>query len=387
MTFALSAISRAADLDTAIDEVEASLQRDLAGRRAEAAIFFVSSQHALGYPTLGSTLRERLGVDVVGCSTVQVMDRTGDAEGRPGLGVLLVGSDVAGTNLAIQPFAVPNLDTEGSKRGTELTERLRPRTAQTPGEHQLLIVLPDAYVGSLAPFLKPLLGEHIIGGAPSENGLGRTYQWGPDGKVMAAGACGWFVRGDLQIDIAVAQGCAPVGPEFEVTEAVGPVIMTLDGRPALEVFVERLPVPLRMQLPRALRTVSVTTVEGDGFVAHQIIGLEADRQGLVCASPIATGQKVRFAIRESGTARDDMRKQLEKLSERLRGRKPLFGLYFDAIGRGQSLYGLPDLDASLIDGALGEFPWIGMSSSAEVASFLGETRLLSFSGVLGVVSE
>lgn len=393
MTAAYCALSRASDTNTAIEEVVATLKLAVRGRNTEGSfaqayngVFFVSSHHAAAFPSLGAELSRRLGFPLIGCSAAHVTDRCGDAEGRPGLGVLLLSSpdDAHARLLDIEPFSVSHLDSEGSKHGVELSARLGARS------EDWLLVFPDAYVGSLAPFMTPLLSHRVFGGAPSERGLGRVWQWGPEGRALSGGACGWVVRRnkqlDVRVDVAVAQGCAPVGPAFVVTEANGPVIMALDGRPALEVFIERLPAPLRMQLPRALRTVSVTTDVGSNFVAHQIIGLEADHQGLVCAQKVNVGTKVRFAIRESLSAREDMRKQLELLAEKLRGRRAVFGLYFDAIGRGQSLYGHADIDASLIDGVLGEFPWLGMSSSAEIATWLGEARLLSFSGVLGVVS-
>jgi len=385
---AAHAVSHAAALDQAVNAACAEIKKQLGATQPSVAIFFVTPQHAKQFSTLGPALKEKLGCPSVGCTTLYVMSRSGESEDEPAFGLLAIAGDIA-----THAFSETELTANAATIGRQLGQSF----AELPGVGRMLMLLPDAYVGSLAPLVNPLVscyGPHpLIGGAPTEAGLGRTLQWGPDGKAHSGAVSGVFFRGEFEVLTAVMQGCAPVGPAMEVTEAVGPVVMELDGKPALEVFAARLPGPLREQLPRAFRTVLFAVDEGDRrldgssrFLARHIVGLEADRQGLVFAEPIAQGTHVRLAIREASAAREDIKRELVDLSQRLAGRTPIFGLYFNCTNRGSQLYGVKDMDASYIDGQLGHFPWLGMASNAELATVHGHARIFAYTGVLSVVA-
>ena len=387
MIVAAQAVSHAPTLEQAVDTACADVRKQLGAHTPQVAVFFVTPQHAKQFASLGARLQERIGCPSVGCTTLYVMSHSGEGEDEPAFGLLAIAGDIA-THAFSQTEVTANAATIGRQLGQSF--------AELPGAGRMLMLLPDAYVGSLAPLVQPLVscyGPHpLIGGAPTEAGLGRTFQWGPDGKAHSGAVSGIFFRGDFEVLTAVMQGCAPVGPPMEVTEAVGPVVMELDHQPALEVFAARLPGPLREQLPRAFRTVLFAVDEGDRrldgssrFLARHIVGLEADRQGLVFAEPIAQGTKVRLAIREASAAREDIKRELVDLSQRLDGRTPAFGFYFNCTNRGSQLYGVKDMDASYIDGQLGRFPWLGMASNAELATVHGNTRLFAYTGVLSVV--
>ncbi len=380
MIKAAVSISAVPTLSAAVEMCASSVLQQL-GTTPSLAIFFVTPHHAAHFPELGSWLKQRLRCELAGCTTTHVSTRDGENEAEPGFGVLAIAGDIDA-----KAFVAGDLQARAGEIGKELGESFAAR----PAANRLLCVFPDAYVGSLAPLVRPLVSAYghfpLVGAAPSESGLGRTRQWGPDGIAHSGALSGFFLGGQFDVLSAVMQGCAPVGAKMEVTEAAGPVVMALDGRPALEVFAERLPQPLREQLPRAFRTVLFSTEEKGGFLARHIVGLEADRQGLVFAESIPEGSKVRLAIREAGTAREDIKKQLALLADQLHGRTPLFGLYFNCSGRGSQLYGVKDIDASYIDGALGPFPWLGMSSNAELATVAGEARLFAYTGVLTVVA-
>src|SRR5690606_30875266 len=46
--------------------------------------------------------------------------------------------------------------------------------------------------------------------------------------------------GDVQMDTVVLHGCKPAGAYHTVTKSDGPVVLEIDGRPALEVIAELL---------------------------------------------------------------------------------------------------------------------------------------------------
>ena len=82
--------------------------------------------------------------------------------------------------------------------------------------------------------------------------------------------------GDIQVVTGLSQGCAPVGPTHEVTARQGPWILSLDGRPAIDVLKEDVGEVLARNLER---------IAGFIHIALPIIG--ADRPDYVVRNLLA----------------------------------------------------------------------------------------------------
>ncbi len=383
--FAAAAVSKQESLDEAEREVTSRLLAALGDKTPSLLIVAATPHYAAHYGSIPDRLgRAFPSSSVIGCSTTGVLARDGETEGEPGLAVLAVGG------LRASPFLAPEL----KLHARDIGRRLGQSFAELPGAGKLLLLMPDAYVGSLQPLLDSLASCYgplpLAGGAPSEQGLGRTYQWGPAERdqsirTISGGLSGVFLSGEFESIVSVAQGCSPVGAPMLVTEAHGNVVRALDHQPALEAFIARLPGPLRGDLPRAMSSVLFAVEEGTSFVARHLVGIEAEGQGLVLGEAIPEGSKLRLAIRDASSAREDMKRELEAVKAKVGDRRIVCGVYFSCTGRGSSLHGIRDLDASYIDGELGEFPWIGLQTSAEIA-FLGATfHVFAYSGVLALL--
>lgn len=388
--FAASAVSRAPTLAEAEAQIVAKLTEALGQRKPEVVLLAATTHHAQDYSLLPSRIsRAFSGANVIGCSTTGIMSRDGETEDEPGLAALAIGG------LDAAPFLAAEL----KQHGAEIGRKLGKSFAELPSLGKLLLLMPDAYVGSLDPLLRSLASCYgplpLAGGAPSEEGLGRTFQWGPEAvrvdparpsiRTISGGLSGVFLSGAFEAIVTVAQGCEPIGSPMKVTEAAGTVVMSLDGTPALEAFISRLPGPLKGDLPRALSSVLFAVREGDTVITRHVVGIEAERQGLVLSEAIAEGAEVRLAIRDAASARADMRRELEATKARIGQRRIVCGIYFSCAGRGSSLHGIRDVDTSYIDGELGEFPWIGMHTSAEIALLGAGLHLFAYSGVLALV--
>jgi small ligand-binding sensory domain FIST len=94
-----------------------------------------------------------------------------------------------------------------------------------------------------------------------------------------------------------------------------------------------------------------------------------------------------FTLRDGQRARDDLEQMLQRQSERLGGKKPALGLYFNCCARGASLYGIADIDSAYIRRTLGDFPLIGMFGGYELAPLGGANHLFAYTGVLALVTE
>jgi small ligand-binding sensory domain FIST len=73
--------------------------------------------------------------------------------------------------------------------------------------------------------------------------------------------------------------------------------------------------------------------------------------------------------------------------EKLDGRKPGFGFYFNCCARGNSLYGIPGIDTAYIRQALGDFPLIGMFGGYELAPLGRANHLFAYTGALALIAD
>jgi small ligand-binding sensory domain FIST len=64
-----------------------------------------------------------------------------------------------------------------------------------------------------------------------------------------------------------------------------------------------------------------------------------------------------------------------------------FGLYFNCLARGSSLYGREGVDSAALSRHLPGVPILGFSCNAEIAPLRGMNALLTYTGVLVLVSE
>ena len=61
-----------------------------------------------------------------------------------------------------------------------------------------------------------------------------------DDQVLAQGAIGVSIAGEVSVDHVVSQGCRPIGTPLVVTKAKNNLLLELGGRPALEVVQETM---------------------------------------------------------------------------------------------------------------------------------------------------
>ena len=94
-----------------------------------------------------------------------------------------------------------------------------------------------------------------------------------------------------------------------------------------------------------------------------------------------------FTLRDGSVSREDLKVTLEAQAQMWGEQRPGFGLYFNCLGRGRGLYGLPDLDTAYIKQYLGDIPLIGFFSGCEIAPIQHQHSLHQYSGVLVLIGE
>ena len=360
--------------------------------RADTAVVFFSAEHGGRPEELAESLSAATGAQkITGCSAAGVLTGAGEVEGSHSLAVLAFASD----QVRGQPFLVQPLRERDEIAGAEIARQ----AARTGDEDFLLVLLPDTYSGHPQRLLGSLESHAgfvpVVGAGASESGAARTTYQVCGGTVTTNAVAGMGFAGAFQTHVDITQGCQPITEPMKITRAKGNVIYEIDHRPALEVFARLLKGPLTKDLRRALMVLFVglpadtdeNSVAPGKYVIRNIVGLDPNEGILGVADEVHEGQAIIFALRDGQRAREDLIQMLQRQAERLAGKKPAFGLYFNCCARGASLYGMESIDTAYIRQILGNFPLIGMFGGYELAPLGRSNHLFAYTGVLVLITD
>ena len=237
------------------------------------------------------------------------------------------------------------------------------------------------------------------------------------GGVLQGGLSGVAFSAAVGLLSRVTQGCQPVSPEREVTEAEGHVLLKLGGEPALDVMLADLGISLR-EPQKAIAVVRSTLVglspagqSGVGRTGHlgsdvrvrHIIGLDPLRQGVAIAEHLLPGMRLSFVRRDVQAARADLVRVCAEIREELEpetlsieainalsddpvptapqpGKRIAGAVYVSCTGRGGPHFGGPSAELQIIRHALGDVPLVGFFAAGEIA----RKQLYGYTGVLTV---
>jgi small ligand-binding sensory domain FIST len=392
MLYAGVSLSTEKDTERAGKEAAATALARAGTDTADLALVFATIEHGPLYSRLLRTVKDTAhATHVVGCSAGGVLTTDGEIERAPGVAVLTVRTD----SFSVSRFFAPQLRGRGQEVGKEVAAFAQSRA----GSDNLLMVFPDTYNFNSAAFFTGFAQTApdipIVGGGASEDGtLGETFQLCGD-TVSNDALSGVLFSGHFHHTIGIAQACQPIGAVHTVTKSHHNLILELDGRPAFEVFAEVVRQPLIEDLRRAAAFVFVglpvdaerQRIARGEYIVRNIVGFDP-RQGVVAvADEIKQGQKMVFTLRDGAVAREDLKVTLEAQAQHWEQQRPGFGLYFNCLGRGRGLYGLPDLDTAYIKQYLGDIPLVGFFTGCEIAPIHHQHSLHQYSGVLVLIGE
>jgi len=266
----------------------------------------------------------------------------------------------------------------------------------------LVMLFPDALTLAPAPLLQGL-GEalapaRIVGVAAAEVPGAGALVWSE--SEFASGACaGIVLRPASRPVLRVTNGCVERGGPFTVTRALNGWVESLDGRPALDLYRESLPGPLRDQLERATRSVMVSLRPGSGVMerdpisaapagsrpaaagpwsgavsspdssaathlVRNVVGLDPARGAFSLPGEVRRGDGLSFVSIDADAARGDLRKRFSGLPAN--GESAAFGCYFACRTRGARLFGHPGVEAEHLVQVLNGTPFLGMMGPYQV---------------------
>lgn len=249
---------------------------------------------AAGYdlPALAGALAAAApGVPLVGCSTAGELTPTGAhddtlvvaALGGPGFSVSTTAVEIAGGDLRAA----------GAEAAAALGD-----VADRP--HRVLLLLSDALAGDHQELVR---GAYSVAGAAvalvgacAGDGL-RMRATGQlhGGRALTGAVVAAAIGSDAPLGIGVRHGWHAAGEPVQVTAADGAAVLTLDGRPALDVYLERTAAPqAARQDPEAFarfahhRPLGLRRGEGEDQV-RLVLGADFAQRTLRTAAEVPEG--------------------------------------------------------------------------------------------------
>jgi small ligand-binding sensory domain FIST len=378
------AVGGAAD-NAALEASLEAIERSGADRADLALVFVTGDAHTRAHEALHAVRRVTGAPVVLGCSGTGILTERREVEGEMAVAVLAVRCE----RLVTTPFS---FERQGERRdlGTELAQRI----GSTVAEGGCALVLPDA-MGCNPPALLtqlhdalgfvPVLGA-VAAGAP----MFELYNT----DAMEGALIGVALSGLTPL-IGVTQGCTPIGEPYVITHAEGNVIQRIGSRLALEMLTEAIranpDTEARIRQAGIFAGLAMdpakSPLERGDFLVRNLVGADRASGALAVAERVRIGQTLQFQIRDAQASRQDLLEMLDELAERLDGRRPAFGCYFDCAGRGRGLFGVPDHDVTLIRERLGEFPLVGFFGNGEFAPIGRRNFFHNYTGALVVFPE
>lgn len=363
------------DADMAAEHASERCLASLSGMSVDLAVLFMSMHHLGAARTISENVRKRLNAKVlVGCSAEAVLGGDTEMENAPGVSLLAASLPGVRVNTFVTD-EVPGL-------GDPTIEDIGPIARACGFECDLrgMLLLADPFsspFGSMLPMLtkarnlatgftqaaadQGVRPPPIIGGLASAANRPSGNVLILNDRILRAGGVGISLHGNVAIDSLVSQGCRPIGPALVVTGVKGQMIMTLGGRPALDVLEEildSLSQPMRQKLRRGLFLGRVVNeykqrFGRDDFVIRTVVGVEKSVRAVAVADLLRVGQTVQFHVRDGQTASEDLSLLLDL--QRLKD-PPAGALLFTCNGRGTRLFDKPHHDASAISRAFASVP-------------------------------
>lgn len=382
----VSAMAETPDFNAALDSVCETLQSELDG---PPDVIFAYPSVAYGELVEGLIdAVDRLwpGVPVIGCVAGGVIGEGVEVEGRRALAMTaarLPGVEVRPFHLSAGGFP-GRADVEGWRTVLGLPEDEVPH----------FIVHPDPLTCDAEHLIEGLDGAWpqgtVVGGLASGHRRPKRHTLFAGDQIYTEGVVGVALTGDLTVETVVAQGCRPIGQPMFVTRSARHTIAELDGQPATEVLAELFETltPEERELFRtslSLGLVMDPTAQmyrqGD-FLIRPIMGVDPETGVLAVGDRVETSQVVQFHLRDGATSEADLRGLLHDYREGLAGEAPAGALMFSCLGRGEGLYGQPDLDCRIIEGTLGPVPVTGFFGNGELGPIHGRTFLHGYTTAL-----
>jgi small ligand-binding sensory domain FIST len=221
-------------------------------------------------------------------------------------------------------------------------------------------------------------GAFLVGGLSSSTVANVQLAGGP----TEGGLSGVLLSPELPVLTGLSQGCTPIGPRHRITACHRNLVLTIDGRPALEVLKEEIGELLARDLRRIggyiHAALPVRGLDRADYLVRNLLAIDPERGVLAVGAALRVGQELLFVKRDGASAQEDLRRMLADLDRRRAGRPVRGALYHACVARGPNMFGPDSAEVGMIREVLGDVPLAGFYANGEIF----HDRLYAYTGVL-----
>ena len=318
------------------------------------------------------------------------------------VGVAVVSSGSVTVDMVIESGLVGNEYQVGVALGEQIKRR-----HYTGSPNMLLMydsVIRSAAQGLALNMATPLVEgvSRAIGTWPQAAGVGMmgSMQWNPtfqwfDDRIEQHSAMALVLSGGVRMDTVIMHGCRPASGYHTITKAEGPLVLEIDGKPALDAIADLLGPDSDKSWEDYPLFVTLGVNKGDKFGPFReedyanrlVMAVHQERRALVMfENDLKPGFEVQLMRRSIDF--DYIGRRADELLGRLGGRSPIFAFYIDCAGRAGAYCGTEREEAEEVQRVIGSrMPLLGMYSGVEIAKVGQDMQALDWTGVLCVFSE
>ena len=268
--------------------------KDRLGCDPDVVLVFFSAEFAAAEVSSGLWSELPKSTAVVGCSAFAELG----PDGALTHSVTALGLSLPGYRKQILSVLPGNSDS--FEVGKQLVADLQ---GQRP---DLLVLLPDVLTLNATRLLRGIqsvFGEdvNVVGGAPADMGAFKQTTMLAGTQLQASGAVALALYGPISIAAAACSGYRPVSVPLRATKVEkGNVVLELDGKPALPVYLDFLG-PRKSELPGVTIEYPIGVVrpgKAPGEVALEVVraafGMDDKRGALILGGDVPEGAELRI---------------------------------------------------------------------------------------------
>jgi len=408
----VNAISNRLSLESAIADVTERINQQLSAS-PDLGFLFISSAYASEYPRLVPLILEKLPISVLigsgggGIIGIDADNQAQEIEGNPALSLTV--AHLPGVNVQafqISGDQIPDLDS-AAQAWTDLT-------GVSPEQQPNFILLADPFFSKVNDLLEGLDFAYPkakkIGGLASAMAMGMQtglFYHSPDNQdtaLIREGMVGVALSGNIEVDAIVAQGCRPVGPQYQVTQGERNVLTEVaqveengveQARPPLQALRELMNElsPEDQELAQNSLFLGIARDEfklelqqGD-FLIRNLLGVDPKVGAIAVGDRLRPGQRIQFHLRDGNTSAEDLEVLLKQYQQQKQASSPVGALLFSCLGRGKELYGEPNFDSQLFREAVNQIPVGGFFCNGEIGPVGNQTFLHGYTSSFAIFRQ
>jgi small ligand-binding sensory domain FIST len=219
----------------------------------------------------------------------------------------------------------------------------------------------------------------FVGGLTSSNSQNLQVS----DSVTSGGVSGALFSSRVPLVTGHTQGCSPIADSHEVTRCERNIAIELDGRPALDVLREDVGEIIAKDLQRMagyiFAALPISASDTGDYLVRNIVGVDEEQKLVGIGDVLTEGMELMICRRDGSSARQDMQRMLDDISQRATG-NARGALYYSCLARGRNQFGENSEEMKMIQESLGDIPLVGFFANGEIF----HNRLYAYTGVLSV---